>query len=315
MAPPPFPQSGTYDQALAYMHDFAAWSGDDEGKFVRWFSRFGRRTCEYLESLPLKLFLDGLGEGDGYSLYAAIHPRPPGIGKSIVAKLFATFPFLINSLTTDTRRLENSSATLTPKHRTPTQSRLNVELQVADILRQALPALTAPTPSPATSTFSPPPDHPFATHVAGLKIPMYKGRPTLLLHQLGERQWTDASALFDRPPTERVCAMYNVSGAGKTRTVLEGLCSTYGIYMTMVTRGNHGSADLEAAMEHMQQHLVNLNKLPEGLDAEEETAYNEDAVSRHLCALLLSRLLILSGYVSLPSHGECDVDWSNTPVA
>ncbi|KAJ3048299.1 hypothetical protein HK097_010699 [Rhizophlyctis rosea] len=98
--------------------------------------------------------------------------------------------------------------------------------------------------------------------------------------------------------------MYNVSGAGKTRTVLEGLCSVFGIYMTMGIPGNHGSADLSSAMEHMQQKLMNLRAVPPGVDAHDEALYNHDAVTRHLLAMLLSRLLALSAYLKSSPVGS-----------
>ncbi|KAF8512020.1 hypothetical protein BU17DRAFT_96669 [Hysterangium stoloniferum] len=88
-----------------------------------------------------------------------------------------------------------------------------------------------------------------------VKLPL---NPILLLHDLGNHPDKDRiEKLFVRNTVH----LFGVSGSGKTRLALEGLCLNWGLYISCIrTRGSaSGSKDFEVATEEM---LPTLGTLP-----------------------------------------------------
>ncbi|KAF8344443.1 hypothetical protein F5887DRAFT_1204973 [Amanita rubescens] len=87
----------------------------------------------------------------------------------------------------------------------------------------------------------------------GVVLPLH---PILLIHELGKHADQERiEELFkcDRIDICDTVHLFNVSGSGKTRLSLDGLCSHWGLYISCRTRGTaSGSDDLQQAMEMLQ---------------------------------------------------------------
>ncbi|KAF8510678.1 hypothetical protein BU17DRAFT_97886 [Hysterangium stoloniferum] len=113
--------------------------------------------------------------------------------------------------------------------------------------------------------------------------------PILLLHDLGKRPDKDRiKNLFTRGSTVH---LFGVSGSGKTRLALEGLCLNWGLYLSCRTTGGpaSGSKDVEVATEKI---LPSLSTWHTG-----EMGENATAAHRVFAMLLCARVLILKQFV------------------
>ncbi|KAJ7180964.1 hypothetical protein C8R46DRAFT_595769 [Mycena filopes] len=93
--------------------------------------------------------------------------------------------------------------------------------------------------------------------------------------------------------------LLNTSGAGKSRTVLEGLCQRWGLYLTcLVDSEGRGSADLERALHHIAEDPCFERKLPPTNYEDVHEANCAIAESR-FGEVLLARLCILEFFCNV----------------
>ncbi|GAW03906.1 hypothetical protein LENED_005660 [Lentinula edodes] len=97
-----------------------------------------------------------------------------------------------------------------------------------------------------------------------LKIPRARAPndhiPDMLLHKLGRFQKNESlrNRLTSLLGTKNHKAFVNTSGSGKTRMILEHLCSRWGIYLTCHEESRVGSSDLMMAISLIEQRLVDI---------------------------------------------------------
>ena len=95
-----------------------------------------------------------------------------------------------------------------------------------------------------------------------------------------------------------ICSLFSVSGAGKTRLALDGLCQNWGLYISCrPARGPaSGSDDFNVATEILQEMSVWNN-----VKSPEDVRKNEQAANRTFTMLLCARIFILKQLLqSLP---------------
>ncbi|KAF8152550.1 hypothetical protein B0H34DRAFT_663642 [Crassisporium funariophilum] len=137
-------------------------------------------------------------------------------------------------------------------------------------------------------------------HLNSLKIPCLKGKPNLLLHDLGS---FTRDVLLERRlrnifmPNNHTF-LVNTSGSGKTRLLLEGLCENWGFYFTsLVDSSLLGSSDVQNSI---QTHVPDSHKfrhiLPPAGSAGYEAALkaNREIASRIFRQIFLARLMIFN---------------------
>ncbi|KAF8336739.1 hypothetical protein F5887DRAFT_986297 [Amanita rubescens] len=157
--------------------------------------------------------------------------------------------------------------------------------------------LTLPTWSPAENIKSPLDDR-IKTHLEQLKLPCIRGKPSVLLHGLG--QFADDPELQERVndvfrPASPINTMFiNTSGSGKTRILLEGLCQHWGFYFTAHVDPSHlGSVDLQNAI---QATIPNDSQfcpiLPSTSEYHEKLESNQKLAGRVFTRVFLARTLI-----------------------
>ncbi|KAF5378623.1 hypothetical protein D9757_009562 [Collybiopsis confluens] len=141
--------------------------------------------------------------------------------------------------------------------------------------------------------------------IRGLAIPRSRALggsvPDMLLYQLGRFQ-QDAHLkrkIQNLLDTELDKVFLNTSGAGKTRMLLEHLCSRWGFYFTCDAQSVVGSRDIITAMQKIQSHPLfelhpGLSKTPLVTSVEK----NQHIVDCHLLAVLLARLHVLYRFTS-----------------
>ncbi|KAH0588090.1 hypothetical protein J132_11051 [Termitomyces sp. J132] len=152
-------------------------------------------------------------------------------------------------------------------------------------------------------------------HFAKLRIPTLNCKPSLLCHGLGEPTAFNLNAT--RPSqTSRVdllkslflngksdfdpkhSVLFNTSGAGKTRLVLEGLCREWGFYLTCSRQASQcGSADIEHVLHWPRGHLETCRIVEDPLDSQ-TVRENEDKVLRCFNAVLTARLLVFLSFLA-----------------
>ncbi|CAI2176756.1 2517_t:CDS:2 [Funneliformis geosporum] len=138
-------------------------------------------------------------------------------------------------------------------------------------------------------------DHIYKDCINASGIPVIKGKPSFLLHSLPNSDNKEGyipenilSALLDKVMTQRWLFLMGTSGSGKTRSLYELFCSTYGIYFSLNTgngskNNNFGSRDMDKTIEDLGFKLV-PNKSQE----------NINIALMYTRAMLLSRLFILT---------------------
>ncbi|KAG6865611.1 hypothetical protein C0993_007906, partial [Termitomyces sp. T159_Od127] len=87
--------------------------------------------------------------------------------------------------------------------------------------------------------------------------------------------------------------LFNTSGAGKTRLVLEGLCKEWGFYFTC-KRGvsECGSADLDCVLDPAGHGYLRAFGLIENPDNNEAVRLNEELAESCFMAVLIARLMV-----------------------
>eukprot|EP01088_Endostelium_zonatum_P019028 TRINITY_DN636_c2_g1_i9.p1 TRINITY_DN636_c2_g1~~TRINITY_DN636_c2_g1_i9.p1 ORF type:complete len:841 (-),score=76.97 TRINITY_DN636_c2_g1_i9:93-2615(-) len=133
--------------------------------------------------------------------------------------------------------------------------------------------------------------HPFLKELEYAKIPVIKGKPSLLLHSLSNKcEFTKTTgevlSYYERcnadPSIGKITLLLGVSGCSKTRTCYEALCHERGIYLTSSTNLNGGWMDLEGIIDRIDELLVSKSDIDV-----------EQCASHYLRCLLLSRLVVL----------------------
>ncbi|KAJ3811364.1 hypothetical protein F5876DRAFT_39794 [Lentinula aff. lateritia] len=142
-----------------------------------------------------------------------------------------------------------------------------------------------------------------------LKIPRARGPhqhlPDMLLYDLGRFQQDEMlkeriEGLFTDQPTHKI--FVNTSGAGKTRLVLEHLCSSWGLYFSCHDDSHVGSKDVPSAMLNVRQGLCNtsLPHAPDLLSEQFRLALekNQHFAGSELLVPFLARLLVFQQYIA-----------------
>ncbi|KAJ3898795.1 hypothetical protein F5879DRAFT_811985 [Lentinula edodes] len=156
-----------------------------------------------------------------------------------------------------------------------------------------------------------PQDHKDFIH--DLKIPRARAPhnhlPDMLLYELGRFQQDEQlkarlQGLFTKHPNHKI--FVNTSGAGKTRLVLEHLCSSWGLYFSCHDDSHVGSEDVPSAMSNIRDtlfgstlpHAPNLLKdVPKSEEFRHALERNQQIAWSELLVPLLSRLLVFQQYV------------------
>ncbi|KAG6885547.1 hypothetical protein C0992_005081 [Termitomyces sp. T32_za158] len=147
-----------------------------------------------------------------------------------------------------------------------------------------------------------------AEHLNNLKVPTIDGKPSLLLHRLGE---TSKDSFHLEEPKLRAkrlenifikgsstyglqhSVLFNTSGAGKTRLVLEGLCKEWGFYFTCKRDVSEcGSADLDRVLDPAGHGYLRACGLIEHPDSDIVCSNNEAQAERCFMAVLVGRLIV-----------------------
>jgi len=95
-------------------------------------------------------------------------------------------------------------------------------------------------------------------------------------------------------------AVYNTSGAGKTRLLFESLCESWGVYLTASTTLNLGLDDLAAVSVLLHTELRPLDQVP-ATELEAQNEHNHDVLSRYMGAIVLGRLMLLKRIIEAGS--------------
>ncbi|KAG6815937.1 hypothetical protein H0H87_010069 [Tephrocybe sp. NHM501043] len=154
-------------------------------------------------------------------------------------------------------------------------------------------------------------DHHIRQHLSNLNIPTLDGKPSLLLHRLGD---LDAFQYFEKIADRRKTlatvfsqgtgafdnkhsVLFNTSGAGKTRLVLDGLSQEWGLYFTCSRSSSQcGSADMENLLQNKYGYLRACGIVDEPTSNEEIKA-NERHAERCFSAILTARLLVFQCFL------------------
>ncbi|PVF94285.1 hypothetical protein CPB86DRAFT_49855 [Serendipita vermifera] len=145
-------------------------------------------------------------------------------------------------------------------------------------------------------------DEEMAEHFSRLCIPADpRERPCLLLHRLGECPKTDANHsphFHDIFQMDSNVLLLNTSGAGKTRFLLDGLCSRWGFYFVgLPDSAGIGSSDLAKFIKELDdaKRYKNTDKARK-VDRNNLPAFDhmQNVAQLRFLQLLLARFLILN---------------------
>ncbi|KAJ6584170.1 hypothetical protein DFH09DRAFT_267454 [Mycena vulgaris] len=145
----------------------------------------------------------------------------------------------------------------------------------------------------------------YTDFLKGLKIPASaKNGPDMLLHDLGNFKRSKAlqqriDKLFRSGSSSRTILL-NTSGSGKTRTVLEGLCQKWGLYLTChVDTEGRGSMDVQKTIsERIEKDPCFEPNLPD-TDFEKVHKVNCAIARRRFGEVLLARLCIFEFFCTV----------------
>ncbi|KAF9552856.1 hypothetical protein CPC08DRAFT_822630 [Agrocybe pediades] len=138
------------------------------------------------------------------------------------------------------------------------------------------------------------------SHLTNLRIPCLKGKPNLLLHDLGSfsRDELLGKRLRNIFMANNHTFLVNTSGSGKTRLLLEGLCENWGFYFTsLVDSSLLGSSDVQNSIKvHVPDSPRFRSILPPAGSAGYEGALktNREIASRIFRRIFLARLIIFN---------------------
>ncbi|TDL26512.1 hypothetical protein BD410DRAFT_523108 [Rickenella mellea] len=128
--------------------------------------------------------------------------------------------------------------------------------------------------------------------------------PDLLLHELGE--WSqDGGVMAQTVPMvfspEHHTFVFNASGTGKTRLLLDGLVRKWGFYFACATdlQSPHGSFDLTFAIKLLSRSKRFCNTVSLGNADPTDIIKNRDITEQSLLKVWLVRLLVFERFLSL----------------
>ncbi|KAG8815651.1 hypothetical protein FRC18_001409 [Serendipita sp. 400] len=131
-------------------------------------------------------------------------------------------------------------------------------------------------------------------------IPCYAGKPLLLMHNLGQGPLSPKVAEFLHDPDDSL--IYNTSGSGKTRFILECLCQTWGFYLVAEPGPDEiGWKDLGKAVNSMKSAKdwvsnIFANGSPE--DWVRNSSENNNIIaSRAILKVLVSRWIVFQAFI------------------
>ncbi|KAF5364838.1 hypothetical protein D9757_011266 [Collybiopsis confluens] len=129
--------------------------------------------------------------------------------------------------------------------------------------------------------------------------------PDMLLYRLGRFQQDDdlKRKIQNLLDTELDKVFLNTSGAGKTRMLLEHLCSRWGLYFTCDAQSIVGSRDIITAVQKIQSHP---SFEPRPGRSKTSIEKNQAVVDCQLLAVLLARLLVLYRFTSALNRMKVD---------
>ncbi|CAA7263844.1 unnamed protein product [Cyclocybe aegerita] len=149
------------------------------------------------------------------------------------------------------------------------------------------------------------------SHLTSLRIPCLKGKPNLLLHDLGSftREPLLERRLKNIFMPNNHTFLVNTSGSGKTRLLLEGLCENWGFYFTsLVDSSLLGSSDIQNSI---QTHVPDSDKFRRILPPAGSAGYgsalkaNRDIASRIFRQTFLARLMVFNLFAEIMNrHAE-----------
>ncbi|KAJ7641290.1 hypothetical protein FB45DRAFT_825430 [Roridomyces roridus] len=146
-------------------------------------------------------------------------------------------------------------------------------------------------------------------HIESLSIPATDSGPSLLINQLG--RFGKTPELRDRVDRifqkQAYTFLVNVSGSGKTRLGLEGLCRHWGLYFTMQRDGNDlGAADIGRTLYEKLGYRPDFHaQLPPSMsDSFSNTLeLNRRVVDERFALVLLARLLVFQMFSEILKRG------------
>ncbi|KAF8882245.1 hypothetical protein BD779DRAFT_1612475 [Infundibulicybe gibba] len=147
-----------------------------------------------------------------------------------------------------------------------------------------------------------------AAYITALRIPYLKGKPNVLLHDLG-------SFKHDPSLKRRIQNIFmpnshsflvNTSGSGKTRLLLEGLCQNWGFYFTsLVDSSLLGSSDVQNSIRtYIPDFSGFLPVLPSATSQGYELGLknNREIAGRVFSQLFLARLIVFDLFTEIMSR-------------
>ncbi|KAF5335766.1 hypothetical protein D9611_009667 [Ephemerocybe angulata] len=149
-------------------------------------------------------------------------------------------------------------------------------------------------------------------HLASLQIPSIKGKPNLLLHDLGSFSTDDRlrKRLDNIFMPSNHTFLVNTSGSGKTRLLLEGLCQNWGFYFTsLIDSSLLGSSDVQNAINTRISDSPNFHPhLPPAGSPTYEASLerNRKIANRIFRHIFLARLYVFHLFVqTMRDHMAC----------
>ncbi|KAJ7090882.1 hypothetical protein B0H15DRAFT_778576 [Mycena belliarum] len=148
---------------------------------------------------------------------------------------------------------------------------------------------------------------PYSEFLKNLKMPASASNgPDMLLHDLGnfkrnKQLQQRIKRMFQNSQLPILRVILNTSGAGKTRSVLEGLCQKWGLYLTChVDTEARGSMDLENTInKHIEKDPCFERDLSDTLKFRTAHDTNCKIAGRRFTELILARLCILEFFCKL----------------
>ncbi|KIM37392.1 hypothetical protein M413DRAFT_20297 [Hebeloma cylindrosporum] len=143
-------------------------------------------------------------------------------------------------------------------------------------------------------------DPELVAHLTSLRIPLLKGKPNLLLHDLGRfsSDFLLEKRLSNIFMPNNHTFLVNTSGSGKTRLLLEGLCENWGFYFTsLVDSSLLGSSDVQNSIQtHVPDSPGFRPVLPPAGSAGYDVALkaNREIASRNFRQIFLARLIMFN---------------------
>ncbi|TCD67476.1 hypothetical protein EIP91_012337 [Steccherinum ochraceum] len=151
------------------------------------------------------------------------------------------------------------------------------------------------------STWTAPPGSEYSDHINALRIPILNHAPSLLLHRLGQWEGVDdiMKELFKLQHAP--CMLYDTPGSGKTRTLLEGLCRYFGLYLPCSNKDSLGSADLPEALRSIQEssRFTSNFAMAHGEDASRLVEANEDVAEHRIYQVMVARLQVFRCFLEV----------------